>query len=229
MLNQASLILCFDDGYLSAYTEAFRKMRACNLKGVLFLITNPVRYRWLDLWHKLRYSSVHLSLRQIMEMVDAGWEIGSHSKTHRSFKQLTDQEAGKELKESKTWLEEMLQTQVNSFAYPLGTTCIAHQNLVSRYYLYGRTTHPASTWNGKPGVDIRAYPIWKDKYVDQLSAAMSAARAKNQCSILYFHDIRSSPNNDWDISSEAFNWCIDYIVREDLPVLTFKDFTAAFS
>lgn len=223
-MSRASLIICFDDGYKSAYTEAFRRMQPLGLKGVLFLITDPIQNKWVRLWRRFVHSSLYLTFSQVREMTNAGWEVGSHSQTHRCLKQLSAMDVEAELKNSKKLLEQKIQTQIQSFAYPLGTRCLSYQNLVAKYYKYGRATHPSCLWDGKPGTDIRAYPIWRDEYAEQLQTAISDAESRQECAILYFHDITPSPKNDWDIAPKDFSWCIDNIVVSGLPVRTFKDF-----
>ena len=53
-------------------------------------------------------------------MVDAGWEIGSHSYTHQDLT-LDHSIASYEILQSKLDIEEALGVDVQTFAYPFGT------------------------------------------------------------------------------------------------------------
>jgi len=62
-----------------------------------------------------------ISWAQVREMAGAGIEFGSHSVTHPNLTQLADAELDWELVESKRVLQERLQCEARTLAYPIGT------------------------------------------------------------------------------------------------------------
>jgi peptidoglycan/xylan/chitin deacetylase (PgdA/CDA1 family) len=61
-----------------------------------------------------------MSWAQLRELADAGWEIGSHTRTHPRLTQLADEELARELGESREASERALGRPCRSFAYPYG-------------------------------------------------------------------------------------------------------------
>ncbi len=61
-----------------------------------------------------------LNLKQLKEMINAGMEIGAHTRTHARLTELSPAEIKEEVAGSKKDLEDMLGVQITSFAYPYG-------------------------------------------------------------------------------------------------------------
>ncbi len=101
------LLLTFDDGNEDIYTNAFPIMQKYGFTGVLYVV---VQYTGL---------ANYLTVDQIREMADAGWEVGSHSETHRDL--LTSTETLRyEIVQSRKDLQDMLGVPILTFAYPFG-------------------------------------------------------------------------------------------------------------
>lgn len=108
--------ITFDDGYESFYTHAFPVLQRYNFTAVVFLVADCINKTCL--WDK--DSEPMLKAQQIKEMAQAGIEFGSHSLSHRSLVELDTEELEKEVKESKTVLEQLLEKPIESFSYPYG-------------------------------------------------------------------------------------------------------------
>lgn len=97
-------VLTFDDGLLNDFEVVFPELRRRALRGTFFITAGNIG--------KLNYTS----LGQLREMAEAGMEIGSHGLTHRYLVTMSRQEATREIRESKTRLEQQLGIEVTSFA-----------------------------------------------------------------------------------------------------------------
>ncbi len=64
--------------------------------------------------------NVMMSNTQLSELYESGMEIGGHTVTHPILATLDDQTALHEIQENKKFLEQILDTQLNCFAYPNG-------------------------------------------------------------------------------------------------------------
>ena len=65
------IVITFDDGNRNIYDNAFPIMKEYNFPGVFYIVGNRVN------------SGTNIThAPELKEMVDAGWEIGSHSYTH---------------------------------------------------------------------------------------------------------------------------------------------------
>lgn len=101
------VVITFDDGNESVYTHAFPIMERYGFVGTLYLVANR-----LD-------RNKFVNREQMRTMLDAGWEIGSHSLTHADLTQETSV-LRSEVWESGQILSEAFDTPVTSFAYPFG-------------------------------------------------------------------------------------------------------------
>ena len=112
--------IAFDDGYESVYTNAFPIMEEYGLKGIVFPITGYIgkRNNW-DVTFGIN-KAMHLNIDQILSLSGNGWEIGSHSHLHRSFKWMSNDEIKNDVVTSKRIIENITGKEVTSFCLPFG-------------------------------------------------------------------------------------------------------------
>lgn len=131
------ITITFDDGLLNTYEVVFPIMEKYSFRGVVFiptgLLTGAIKTVRLD-------NEPYMTLEQIKELAHAGWEVGSHSVTHRNFKELTPEQVARELGESQRFLRGE-GFHVSSFAYPYGHKqyLSTHTVLAMDYYKWCRT------------------------------------------------------------------------------------------
>lgn len=101
--------ICFDDANESVFSLAYPKLHYYSIRATLFVITGSVQNR--PYWH--------MGWEQIKVLSDQGWEIGSHSHSHRYMTEMGMKEVRQELEISKKILEER-GFRVYSFAAPFG-------------------------------------------------------------------------------------------------------------
>lgn len=106
--EQKNVIISFDDGYESNYTIAFPIMKEYGFKGVCFITTNYIG------------KEGYMSWEQILELKKYGFSIQSHTHTHPFLSCLSIEEVEKELLLSKKYIEDFINTEVNSLSLPGG-------------------------------------------------------------------------------------------------------------
>jgi len=102
-------VLSFDDGYLTDYTVAFKRLAERGWPGVFFVIASRIG------------QSRALGWRELREMASAGMEIGSHSLTHPFLHRADPDEIRREFGESKRILEDGLGRAVHFASLPRGS------------------------------------------------------------------------------------------------------------
>lgn len=102
------IVLTFDDGYLDNYTVAYQEMKKHGFVGVLFI--------YADKFNR----GNNVTIEQVKEMYDYGWEIGNHSYYHRELTRVDDTALITETKTAKTKLVELTGAEITSFCYPAG-------------------------------------------------------------------------------------------------------------
>lgn len=104
------IILTFDDGYRSFYTDAYPLLKKYNMKAINFIITEVVG------------AGAYLTWDQIQEMDKYGTiTFGAHTRHHPNLSNLSAYLRIDEIKGSKTDLEKKLHKPINWFAYPYGS------------------------------------------------------------------------------------------------------------
>ncbi len=83
-----------------------------------------------------------VNIEQLKELIEAGWEIASHSVTHRSFLELSPDEVLAELVDSKRWIEENLGVSPQKFAFPMDLATPDQVELAREHYEYVRPIPP---------------------------------------------------------------------------------------
>ncbi len=102
--NADAMVLTFDDGDPTVGTDALPILAEFGIRASAFVMapgSQPAPAFWRDL-------------------LDAGWEIGSHSLTHRPLDLLDAHDSRAEIRESKLRLEDALRIPIDGFAFPYG-------------------------------------------------------------------------------------------------------------
>jgi len=112
--------ITFDDAYESVYEYAFPILKEEKVPATIFVITDYVGL--LNSWDlnvgNLQFP--HTTWEQLRILHDEGWEIGSHTKSHRDLRSLNDNDLKDELKGSKEMIESKLELSVESLSFPFG-------------------------------------------------------------------------------------------------------------
>jgi len=115
------IILTFDDGYEDNHRNLLPLLEEFDFKAVIYALAdeNLTRNEW-DIPGGEPAASL-MSRQQLQACVDSGRiEIGSHGLSHQHLPTLSDDELHAEMTESKQRLEQWLNREVLSFAYPYG-------------------------------------------------------------------------------------------------------------
>jgi peptidoglycan/xylan/chitin deacetylase (PgdA/CDA1 family) len=109
-LPDKPVLITFDDGYADNYIYAYPILQKYDFKGTIFVITSFMGTQ-----------KNYLTWEQAREMEAHGISIESHTVTHKSLTELSDDQLRAELVNSKKTIEEKLNKQVEFLAYPTGT------------------------------------------------------------------------------------------------------------
>lgn len=136
-IPERPIVLTFDDGYLDVYKNAYPILKQYGYVATFFIIGETVN------------TGGNLSAKKLRNLINNGWEIGSHSMSHIDLNQGNNWEY--EIIGSKNLLEEKLGVTIQTFAYPYG---LANSSVIqytidagytSAVGLGSSVTHNAST------------------------------------------------------------------------------------
>ncbi|MGZ3626183.1 MAG: polysaccharide deacetylase family protein [Ktedonobacteraceae bacterium] len=119
-LPERPVVLTFDDGFADFYTEALPVLQQYGFTATLYTATAFINgtSRWLQ--HEGETSRPMLTWEQLKEINARGIECGGHSHSHPQLDTLSQAEAHREIVQCKKHLEDHLDQEVSSFAYPFG-------------------------------------------------------------------------------------------------------------
>lgn len=123
-----TLAITFDDAYRSVIKLALPILSGVGFVATVFAPTayvgseEPMAWPGIDHWRDTEHAEelVPMSWEELDRLAEAGWEIGSHSRTHPMLTQLDDEPLARELADSRRECEEGLGRPCRSVAYPYG-------------------------------------------------------------------------------------------------------------
>ena len=126
--SEAAFAITFDDAFESLQTHALSLLERLGVPATVYAPTNYVESGELMRWGKLgRWAGTPhegelrpLSWDGVRALVAAGWEVGSHTASHPHLTELDAEAADRELRTSRSAVEEALQRPCASIAYPFG-------------------------------------------------------------------------------------------------------------
>ncbi len=123
------LVVTFDDGFGSVVHEALPVLQELGVPATVFVPTSYVTHRWVLTWPGFDAPRDAppgflrpMSWADVGVLLDAGWEVGSHTRTHVRLGQLDDRDLSEELVRSREECEQQVQRPCRSLAYPFGST-----------------------------------------------------------------------------------------------------------
>jgi peptidoglycan/xylan/chitin deacetylase (PgdA/CDA1 family) len=135
-LSPRSVVITFDDGWLSQYEHALPVLEQLHFTATFFVISLQVGK-----------GSMYMGLDELKTLQHAGMTIASHSRTHPNLTKLSDAQVREEVLGSRQDLQKMLGINVDLFAYPYGSwnkrTAAAVQGAGYR----AARAFPGGSWN----------------------------------------------------------------------------------
>jgi peptidoglycan/xylan/chitin deacetylase (PgdA/CDA1 family) len=123
-----TLAITFDDAYRSVIDLAFPILSRVGFSATVFAPTDfvgseePMAWPGIDHWRKTEHAEelVPMSWQELERLAQAGWEIGSHTRSHPRLPTLDDAALEDELQRSRQDIERHLARPCASLAYPYG-------------------------------------------------------------------------------------------------------------
>jgi peptidoglycan/xylan/chitin deacetylase (PgdA/CDA1 family) len=113
----ADIALTFDDGFFSIASMAAPLLEEHHCSATLFIITNTLSGGPV---YDVYKNKKKLSPADLKDLSQRGFEIGSHTTSHRDLRQLSTSQCRYELEKSKGDLEDIINREVVSLSFPLG-------------------------------------------------------------------------------------------------------------
>jgi peptidoglycan/xylan/chitin deacetylase (PgdA/CDA1 family) len=210
---EAACVLTFDDGFVSQFTEAKKKMDTYNYPGVAYIINE-----YIDV------NPAYMTSAQLRELQDFhGWDIGGHASG--PFDAYNDLGLEAKLASIKDYLlRNGYAKGAEHLAYPNGVHNPTIRRLTSKYFTTARTVTTSPEVN--PPSDymrLKVFMVINTTTTSAIATAVTNALNNKELLILVFHKIVSSPAVDTEFSIANFSTVIENIHTQGIKVRTLSD------
>lgn len=113
------IALTFDDGYRDCFDYALPILRKHGFRATVFVITDSLSRDSSPIAH-CHPSKKFLRKVELEALRNSGWELGSHTCSHRRLPTLVAAEQAMEIQASRDYLRSEFGVEVNSFCHPGG-------------------------------------------------------------------------------------------------------------
>jgi peptidoglycan/xylan/chitin deacetylase (PgdA/CDA1 family) len=129
-----SFVITFDDGFQSAYEEAFPVLQRYEMSATVFLtVGEKTAVKVCDRLPSMENRPM-LTWGEVREMHRWGINFGAHTLTHPDLTDLPSDRIEAELSNSKAVIEDALSAPVTCFAYPYGRFDAHSREIVRKYF-----------------------------------------------------------------------------------------------
>ena len=202
----------FDDGWKNAYDSGFPIVEEYGFRATQYVIAQTTKWNG------------YMNDAEIRNLAARGHDIGSHTVSHPHLPQLTDAQINSELQNSKNYLQNVLGKPVNLFVTPYCESDSRVRAAATKLYSMLRNCEAAA--NTKKNFDaynLRSYIVYRDTTNAQIQSWINDAKANNSWMILVYHEVQSTPNNDWAISPNALRSQMKLVKDSGVTVLKTGD------
>jgi peptidoglycan/xylan/chitin deacetylase (PgdA/CDA1 family) len=124
-----ALVVTFDDAYRSVLRTGFPLLARLGVPATVFVPTafatsqDPMAWSEMTRWigTPFEHELDCMTWDELRGLRDEGWEIGSHSRTHRDLAAITEEEVAAELRASREECESEIGRPCTSLAYPFSS------------------------------------------------------------------------------------------------------------
>jgi len=126
--SKSAVSITFDDGIENVYRNAVPELVARGIPFTIFVTSGYVGRQADWIKNRAEYREERLmSVEQLLEISKMELaEIGSHSVSHKDLTTIDENDARREIAESKNMLEKMLNVEILAFSYPYGKYSRTH-------------------------------------------------------------------------------------------------------
>lgn len=198
--------LRFDDGTITQYTNAFKYMKEFNMPGSIYVIGSKLSEAG---------GTSYIKIDQLLEMQEAGWEIGYHSWSHN--KEWIDDPNTYHNETDKRALETS-GIRITTFALPHSLynkevlNHLVYNDGKDRNYkgIIGIPSKMGNSMNIMPNNNLfRSYTITRSTKLNTIITRIVEAIEANEYLILLFHRIERTSDVDgvgqWSMPLKRFN------------------------
>ncbi len=213
-LTRPLISITVDDGNSSDINYFLPKLQTTAMPATFFVVSSYLG------------TPNHTTAAQVVQLKNAGMEIGAHTVTHPDLATLSVAAQQTEIVNSKTTLQNVTGVPIVSFAAPYGHYTSQTLDIIRSNFTYHRST--GQNLNYRPTTnlyEIRERPIAPSTTAAQVSQWIAEAVADNAWLVFMFHDVSTTPTAN-GTTPAVFDQMMNNIKNSGVTVKTMKDAAA---
>jgi len=160
--------ITFDDGYLNNLENAAGVLKRLNFSSTCYVVSELMGIT--NEWDRaLGIASASLmDLDQLKQWIASGQEVGSHTQHHVDLTTTDFQTSQSEILNSRIFLSQQLNTNIQQFCYPYGRFASEHVDIVkSSGYIAATTTARGKVHADDSAFELRRVPVVRSTSLPQ--------------------------------------------------------------
>lgn len=154
------ILITLDDGYEDNFTYAYPILKKYGFHATIFLTSSTIGQKSF------------LKTAQIHEMSDL-IDFESHTVSHKDITKMTLINVDYEAKESKEYLEKLLNKKMQVIAYPYGRYNRSTIKVIQKYYDYAVTFGYGNIFSRSGNYELKRIPIYNNVNIKSFRAVVS--------------------------------------------------------
>ena len=213
-IREGAVSLTFDDGIMSAYTEAFPILNDAGMAGTAYINSSTA----------VKETGRNIDLAQLTEMQNDGWDIANHESVHYDLTSLPYSQVVANVVDCRDWLTDNGLNGGEYFSIPGGKYNEQVTSVFREYMVSTRVS--GGDYNSLPPGDfqlIYSYPTTQYTTPAMISAAVNEAMEHNAWLVLMFHRFRTPATTGIDMTPATFQAVVDVIAASGIQIITVKN------
>ena len=212
--ERSNIIFMLDDGHTSALTIVKPILDAYGYKACICINASTIG------------TAGKLTVAQVQELYNAGWDVINHSYSHDTMSGLTYDQNIKTIQDMQAYLLSIGVTRgINDFfAYPTQYSSQAYVALKDLGFKVARDSVGAINFMNNPSdkLKLQSYSANKNTLLATAKTYFDFCRYAGGTMPFYVHDISANPTViDW--YTDRFSDFVDYVASSDVNVLNMTD------
>ncbi len=210
--DQGYVSINFDDGWLSAYQNAFPQLTNYGFVSDQFIVTGRMSGSFPG----------YVTQSEILDMQSNGGVIGAHTIDHVDLTSVSQAEADRQISQSRQDLFSIGITPVNIFSYPFGGYNSTVQQLVKNAgYIAARSSDGGYNDKFTNKFALKRQPMLNTTTLADVQNYIDTAIRNKTWVILLFHEINNS-GDTYAVTPQLFAQILDYLNQKGIKPISIQ-------
>ncbi len=171
--------------------------------------------------YSLKMVPIYVNQNQMLEIQNAGHEIGGHTQTHISLTNVPPVAANNEIVGSRNDLFGMGVTTPDTMAYPLGDYNASVETMAQNAgFIAARSVDRGFNTKSTNKYELKIQQMDRTTTMTDVQTWVAQAAANKQWLILMFHQEDANPEHDLGVTPAFFQQIVDYVRTANVDVVT---------